>query len=147
MAWPEGGRVVGWGCLMWWGRVEFMEGVTSPVYTSVDWVWFGWWLLDLVKISIIFCRLFTIKNRCKKVGFQTLNQGLLKLFLTNAPTLVTLNLWISGSNVRSKVEGSRRAPSWVKMAFKGSKNGCWEEWKRKIYSPMMGIFFFLQNYT
>ena len=40
----------------------------------------GWYQ---VTNSIIFCWLFTIKDRCKKVRFQqTYNQGLRQLFLT-----------------------------------------------------------------
>ena len=42
-----------------------------------------WGSSGLVTNSIIFCRLFTIKDRCKKVRFlQTQNQGLRQLLLT-----------------------------------------------------------------
>ena len=45
--------------------------------------WLFWFFAGLVTNSILFCWLFKIKDRCKKVRFlQTHNQGLRQLLLT-----------------------------------------------------------------
>ena len=89
--------------------------------------------------SIICCWLFTIKDRCKKVGFQqTHTQALHQSFLTvswdlcawcSIPDGVLVSLWFQKQRTR-RVEGPWRKQCQLKKPFKGPRD---EEGKRKYF--------------
>ena len=93
----------------------------------------------LVTNSILFCWLFEIKDRCKKVRFQqTHNQGLRQLLLTvswdlrakcGTPDGVLVSLYFRAQRTR-QVKGPWRVLCQLKNPFKGPRPRRWSFWEK-----------------